>query len=133
MTKTPAGRAFETAEAETLLRERRVGPLEGFRSKAGWPFTAELRLVRDDDADNVKLEFDFGDAARDGGDGGSGEGVDFSGQTALGVCPKCRGAVYEGGANYVCERSVAAPATCDFKTGKIILQQPCRSTKCTSC
>jgi len=31
--------------------------------------------------------------------------------------------VYEHGANFVCENAVGA-ATCDFKSGKIILQQP---------
>nr|MBP7502379.1 topoisomerase C-terminal repeat-containing protein [Aquabacterium sp.] len=49
--------------------------------------------------------------------------VDFSAQTSLGKCPKCGGEVYEHGANYVCEHTTG-PATCDFKSGKIILQQP---------
>src|SRR3954471_17307690 len=43
-TKLPAGRTFEVAEVETLLRDKKVGPLEGFRSKAGWPFTSEIVL-----------------------------------------------------------------------------------------
>jgi len=122
ITKTPAGRAFEVAEAEGFLRDKRIGPLEGFRSKAGWPFTAELRLVRDDEIGNWKLEFDFGDDARQGE--GGGEPVDFGDQAALGACPKCKGQVYEHGGNYVCERSVGAHPTCDFRSGKIILQQP---------
>jgi DNA topoisomerase III len=122
ITKIPAGRAFETAEADAFLRDRKIGPLEGFRSKAGWPFTAELRLVRDDDIDNWKLEFDFGDDAKNAE--GSGEPVDFSEQESLGACPKCKGHVYEHGTSYVCQHSVGAPVTCDFKSGKIILQQP---------
>ena len=122
ITKIPAGRAFEVAEAESFLRDKRIGPLEGFRSKAGWPFTAELKLVFDDEIDNWKLEFDFGDDARQGQS--DGEPVDFSGQASLGACPKCKGHVYEHGANYVCEHSVGAHQTCDFKSGKIILQQP---------
>ena len=122
ITKLPAGRAFEIAEAEAFLRDRRIGPLEGFRSKAGWPFTAELRLVRDDEIGNWKLEFDFGDAEREAA--AEGEPVDFSGQSSLGSCPKCKGHVYEHGTNYVCEHSVGAHATCDFKSGRIILQQP---------
>jgi DNA topoisomerase-3 len=121
ITKTPAGRAFEVAEAEAFLRDKRIGPLDGFRSKAGWPFTAELRLVRDDGLGNWKLEFDFGDDAKAQADG---EPVDFGGQAALGACPKCKGPVYEHGAHYVCERSVGAHPTCDFRSGKIILQQP---------
>jgi DNA topoisomerase-3 len=122
ITKIPAGRAFEIAEAEAFLRDKRIGPLEGFRSKAGWPFTAEMKLVHDAELGNWKLEFDFGDEARQVE--GAGEPVDFSGQSALGACPKCKGRVYEHGTNYVCEHSVGAPVTCDFKSGKIILQQP---------
>ena len=122
MTKIPAGRAFETAEADAFIRDKKIGPLEGFRSKAGWPFTAELRLVLDDEISNWKLEFDFGDDAKQGE--GDGTPVDFSGQTSLGACPKCKGHVFEHGSNYVCEHSVGAHVTCDFKSGKIILQQP---------
>jgi DNA topoisomerase III len=121
MTKIPAGRSFELPEVEQLLSQHKVGPLEGFRSKAGWPFTAELRLVRDEEANNWKMEFDFGEDARK--DEESGEAVDFSGQTSLGACPKCGGKVFEFGANYVCEKSVGQ-ASCNFKSGKIILQQP---------
>ncbi|MCC7544357.1 MAG: DNA topoisomerase III [Aquabacterium sp.] len=121
MTKSPAGRSFELPEVEQLLQDHKVGPIEGFRSKAGWPFTAELKLVRDDELNNWKMEFDFGEAAKK--DDEAGEAVDFSGHTSLGTCPKCKGHVYEHGANFVCENAVGA-ATCDFKSGKIILQQP---------
>ena len=120
ITKIPAGRAFETAEAEAFLRDKKIGPLEGFRSKAGWPFTAEMKLVRDEEIGNWKLEFDFGDDAKQG----DGEPVDFTGQQSLGACPKCQGHVYEHGSSYVCEHAVGAHVTCDFKSGKIILQQP---------
>jgi DNA topoisomerase III len=122
ITKIPAGRAFETAEADAFLHDKKIGPLEGFRSKAGWPFTAEMKLVYDDEIANWKLEFDFGDDAK--GAANDGEPVDFSGQQSLGACPKCKGHVYEHGANWVCEHSVGAHQTCDFKSGKIILQQP---------
>ncbi len=122
ITKIPAGRAFETAEAEGLIRDKKIGPLEGFRSKAGWPFTAEIKLAFDDEIKNWKLEFDFGDDAKQAE--GDGEPVDFSAQQSLGACPKCKGHVYEHGSNYLCEHAVGAHVTCDFKTGKIILQQP---------
>jgi DNA topoisomerase III len=122
ISKIPGGRAFELAEVEAFLRDKRIGPLEGFRSKAGWPFTAELKLVFDDEIGNWKLEFDFGEDARREGE--SGEPVDFGDQESLGKCPKTRGSVYEFGANYVCEHSVGVQPTCDFKSGKVILQQP---------
>ena len=122
ISKIPGSRAFELDEVEHFLTDKKIGPLEGFRSKAGWPFTAELKLAFDDELKNWKLEFDFGEDAKK--DGESGEPIDFSGQTSLGVCPKDQGHVYEHGASYVCEHAVGANVTCDFKSGKIILQQP---------
>ena len=120
--KIPGSRSFELHEVEQFLRDKKIGPLEGFRSKAGWPFSAELALVYDEELANWKLEFDFGEDARKAAD--DGEPVDFSAQTSLGTCPKCQGHVYEHGGNYVCEHAVGATVTCDFKSGKIILQQP---------
>ena len=122
--KTPAGRTFENAEVEQFLRDKKIGPLEGFRSKAGWPFSAEMILKFDEETKNYKLEFDFGDDKMLE----AGEIVDFGEQTPLGACPKCGGGVFELGKNYVCEKSVPTLAqpvpSCDFKTGQVILQQP---------
>ncbi len=120
MSKTPGSRQFEINEVEELLKNRTIGPLQGFRSKMGRPFAAILRIVRDEDINNFKLEFDFG---QDQAEGEEGEGVDFTGQTPLGPCPKCNGGVYEMGLAYVCEHQVAKPKTCDFRSGRIILQQ----------
>ncbi len=122
ISKIPGGRSFELDEVEAFLAHKKIGPLEGFRSKAGWPFTAELKLAFDDDIQNWKLEFDFGDDAKKAE--GDGTPVDFSEQQSLGACPKCKGHVYEHGTSYVCEHAVGAHVTCDFKSGKIILQQP---------
>jgi DNA topoisomerase III len=123
--KSPAGRTFEPAEVEQFLRDKHIGPLDGFRSKAGWPFVAEMVIKFDEEAKNYKLEFDFGDDKK-GED--SGEIIDFSAQEALGACPKCGSAVFEHGKNYVCSKSVPTleqpTPSCDFKTGQIILQQP---------
>jgi DNA topoisomerase III len=120
--KIPGSRSFELHEVEQFLRDKKIGPLEGFRSKAGWPFSAELALVYDEELANWKLEFDFGDDARKAAE--DGEPVDFGAQTSLGTCPKCQSHVFEHGGNYVCEHAVGATITCDFKSGKIILQQP---------
>ena len=123
--KSPAGRTFEVAEAESLVKNHQIGPLEGFRSKAGWPFTSEILLKFDDEVKNWKLEFDFGD---DKNAEESGELVDFHGQQAIGPCPICQAGVYEHGVNYVCEKAVPTAAqptpSCSFKSGKVILQQP---------
>lgn len=52
--KTVAGRLLTREEFETLLRDRTVGPLAGFRSKTGKRFNAVLKLN-----DEYKTEFDF--------------------------------------------------------------------------
>ena len=114
--KIVAGRQYEAAEVEELLTERKIGPLTGFRNKMGRPFNAMIRLT----ADNVP-EFDFGQGIN--GEDGSAEEVDFSGQEALGPCPKCGSNVYERGLAYICEKSVGPSKTCDFRSGKVILQQ----------
>jgi DNA topoisomerase-3 len=122
--KTPAGRTFEQAEVEQFLRDKKIGPLEGFRSKAGWPFTSEIALKYNEEEKNWKLEFDFGN---DKNSEETGEIVDFTGSESLGACPKCGGAVHEHGSNYICEKAVPTDAqptpTCNFKSGKIVLQQ----------
>jgi DNA topoisomerase-3 len=114
ISKVPGGRTFEVEEVETLLRERQLGPMDGFRSKMGRPFAASLRLTSEH-----KLEFDFGQGSAEG----DAEEVDFSGQTSLGPCPKCGSAVFLHGSSYVCEKSVGPSKTCDFRSGLMILQQ----------
>ncbi|WP_418316862.1 DNA topoisomerase III [Piscinibacter sakaiensis] len=121
ISKIPGSRSFELHEVEKLLTDKKIGPLEGFRSKAGWPFTAELKLSFDDELKNWKLEFDFGEDAKAAE---SNEAVDFSEQQSVGPCPKCQSHVFEHGSSYVCEKSTGPNSTCDFKSGKIILQQP---------
>ena len=120
MSKVPGSRQFEIPEVEELLANRTIGPLQGFRSKMGRPFAAILKISRDNEINNFKLEFDFG---QNDGEGEGGEAVDFSEQTSLGPCPKCASGVYEMGLAYVCEKTMAKPKACDFRSGRIILQQ----------
>jgi DNA topoisomerase-3 len=119
ISKTPGSRQFEVAEVEELLAKREIGPLQGFRSKMGRPFAAILKIVPDDEGTNLKLEFDFGQNQNDE----DSEPVDFGDQPVLGHCPKCGSNVYELGLAYVCEKTVAKPKACDFRSGRIILQQ----------
>ena len=114
--KHPGSRTLEVEEVEQLLRDRTIGPLQGFISKMGRPFAAVLKITPE-----FKLEFDFGQA---NADDGSEEPVDFSGQTPVGACPKCSARVFEQPMAYVCEKSVGPERSCDFRSGKVILQQP---------
>ena len=120
--KILSGRQFEPEEMETILDKGSVGPLQGFRSKQGWPFAAIIKLNEE-----KKLEFDFGDQGKD--KESDEEAVDFTGKERLGSCPKCQQGVFEHGMHYVCERSKGPEKNCDFKTGKIILQREIEPTQ----
>ncbi|HEY6966765.1 MAG TPA: topoisomerase C-terminal repeat-containing protein, partial [Burkholderiales bacterium] len=109
------GRDWSPEEVAELVTHKFIGPLSGFRSKQGRPFSAGLKLTGD-----FKIEFDFGQGS--GAD--SDAPVDFSGQEPLGACPKCASRVFEHGVSYVCEKSVGPNRSCDFRSGRMILQQP---------
>ena len=110
--KTMGGRQFELPEADELVANGRIGPLDGFRSKMGRAFSAELKLTSEQ-----KVEFDFGNDEEDE------EEADFSGQESVGSCPKCKAQVYEHGRAYVCEKNTGKARECSFRTGKTILKR----------
>ncbi len=111
--KVVASRQWEPEEMDELLAKRQIGPLEGFRSKMGRGFAAIIKLS----AEHTP-EFDFGQ-----GSDGADEEADFGDQQPLGLCPKCASRVFDQGMAYVCEKSVGAAKSCDFRSGKVILQQ----------
>ncbi|HET9418593.1 MAG TPA: DNA topoisomerase III [Chthoniobacterales bacterium] len=112
--KTMAGRLFERNEIAKLLTEGRVGPLEGFRSKMGRKFTAEVKLGED-----FKQEFDFGEGAHD-----QPIKIDIHKHERLGLCPVCqKGQVYVLERAYACENAVTSPKTCSFRVSKSILHR----------
>jgi DNA topoisomerase-3 len=112
--KVTSGREWSPDEVAELITKRVIGPLTGFRSRQGKPFSAVMRL-----SDDLRLEFDFG---QDRGEGE--EAPDFSGQEPLGPCPKCASRVFEHGMVYTCEKALGPGKTCDFRSGRLILQQP---------
>ncbi|HXZ92486.1 MAG TPA: DNA topoisomerase III [Burkholderiales bacterium] len=114
--KVVSGREWAPEEVAELITKRFSGPFTGFRSRMGKPFAAGIRLN-----DEFRLEFDFGH----GTSSSQGEETpDFSGQESVGACPKCGARVFEHGAAYVCEKAVGSERSCDFRSGKVILQQP---------
>ena len=106
----------EIQEIEELISKRVVGPLQGFRSKLGRPFAAVIKM-----SPEFKPEFDFGQNQTN--PDGTAVEMDFSGQEPQGKCPKCGGRVFETAMSYICEKSAGAARTCDFRSGKIILQR----------
>ena len=109
------GRDWSPEEVAELVTKKFIGPLSGFRSKQGRPFSAGLKMNAE-----FKIEFDFGQGQGSDSD----TPVDFSGQEALGNCPKCASRVFEHGVAYVCEKAVGPQRSCDFRSGRMILQQP---------
>jgi DNA topoisomerase-3 len=107
--KAMGGRFFELEEAEELLTQRTIGPLQGIRSKMGRPFAAIIHITAEQ-----KVEFDFGNDEEE-------EAPDFSGQEPLGKCLACGANVYEHGMRYVCEKT--PEKKCKFSSGKVILQR----------
>jgi DNA topoisomerase-3 len=113
--KVTSGREWSPEEVAELITKRYIGPLTGYRSRMGKPFAAGMRLN-----DEFRTEFDFGQGSASDNE----EAPDFSKQERLGACPKCGAGVFEHGVAYVCEKSVGAQRACDFRTGRLILQQP---------
>jgi len=113
--KILAGRQLEPAEADALIAKREIGPIDGFRSRLGRAFSANL-VMKDD----FTIEFSWGDSSGEDGE----EGPDFSGQETLGTCPKCQSSVFETPNAYVCEKAVGNARTCDFRSGRTILKRP---------
>ena len=108
--KNMAGRELEREEMKSLLEERIVGPLGGFRSRVGRPFSAVVKLDGD-----FKQVFDFGDSADQ-----QEEQVDFSKLPALGPCPVCKsGTIHDTGSAYQCSNA----KSCKFRMGKTICQR----------
>jgi DNA topoisomerase III len=111
--KVTSGREWTPDEIAQLITKRSVGPLTGFRSRMGKPFSAVVKLN-----DEFRAEFDFGQ------DRENEEAPDFSAQEPLGPCPKCGKRVFEHGMAYTCEKAVGPGKSCDFRSGRMILQQP---------
>ena len=110
--KTIAGRELSANEAATLLRDRRLGPLNGFRSRLGREFAAELMLK-----DDFTAAFDFGESTRD-------DDVDPQKCEEVGPCPKCGAPVLDAPRRYVCRNGLKDEGPCDFKIGRQILNRP---------
>jgi DNA topoisomerase III len=116
--------AIEPAQFTRLLAEGKTELLKGFISrKTGRKFEAYL-VVKDG-----ATAFEFPPRApRAKAKGGAPKEpaakIDFSGQVALGRCPKCGGNIFETAPAYLCEKSQAARKPCRFKVSKEILQCP---------
>jgi hypothetical protein len=117
--------SIETAQITKLLAEGKTELLKGFVSnKTGRKFEAFLTLKEG------KVTFEF--APRAPRAKGAKEKkadepvvkVDLTGLTAIGICPLCKGKVFEGPETFLCENSQRDQRPCKFKAGRVVLDQP---------
>ncbi len=121
LSKHPGSREFEVAEVEQLIRDRTIGPLQGFRSKMGRPFAAILKTQRRTQA-RVRLR----PARRRRRQRRAGRllRADARSGPAPSAARACSSTACPTSARNRSDRD----KSCDFRTGKIILQQevePC--------
>jgi DNA topoisomerase-3 len=106
--KVMGGRQMAPEEIVDLLKNRRIGPLTGFRSKAGKPFTAVLRIT---DANKIEFVFDEAD----------GEKPEIVNPEPLGHSPVDGSPVFETVTSYMSQSAIDGDAKLGFKLGKSIL------------
>ncbi|MDR1435207.1 MAG: DNA topoisomerase 3 [Puniceicoccales bacterium] len=116
LSKTISGRRMLENELETLLKNREVGPIEGFRSKIGKMYTAKLILD-----ENNEVKFSFSNRR------------EFESEETLTLeklktypllekCCCCGGNVYATEGAYICENFIDEKK-CPLRLGRRILEQ----------
>jgi DNA topoisomerase-3 len=113
--KTIGNRRFSEEEIQTLVKDRMIGPLDGFRSKAGKPYSAIIRL----DAMN-KIAFDFGD---NGNGDGEEENLNLAELPVVGTFKESGATVYETPKAFACERSLQGEAGDNFRLSRTMLSK----------
>ncbi|MCD6023778.1 MAG: topoisomerase [Fibrobacteria bacterium] len=106
--KVMGGRQMAPEEIVELLKNRRIGPLTGFRSKAGKPFAAAIRIT---DANKIEFVFDQAD----------GEKAEIVNPEPLGKSPIDGSPVYETVSSYMSQSAIDGDAKQGFRLGKSIL------------
>ncbi len=118
--KTIGNRKISENEVRELVTKGKVGPLEGFKSKMGRPYSATLKLD-----ENFAVKFQFGDNP----DGVERKPENLENAPLVGRCPKsamglcnCKtGELVETETAYVCRCPKGEEKKCSFRLGKTML------------
>ena len=115
--KTIGNRKMTEDEVRELVTKGSVGPLDGFRSKLGKPFSATLKLD-----ENFALKFHFGD----GQDSSDRKPENLAEAPVVAKCPRsamglcsCKDGVTDTA--YVCRSDSSPEKKCSFRLGKNML------------
>jgi DNA topoisomerase-3 len=135
--KVIGNRKIEPEEIRTLVTTRQIGPLDGFRSKKGRPFSALLRIEeeavkpakakagkekpakpkKESPATVFKVKFVF-----ENRDDNNGEPVDLTQFPIVAKCPVDGAPVHETPSGYVCANHGRGPdAKCTFRLSRTLL------------
>ena len=93
--KTMGKRKIELTEIRELLDKGVIGPLDGFTSKAGKPFSACLRFDMEEAVNKVKFEFNNNTEDQE-------NEIDPRTGEKIGECPGCKEIIYETPKAWVC-------------------------------
>lgn len=120
------GRNLSNVELSTVLIEKRIGPLQGFRTRMGKEFASVIVLRYDEVVGTFVLspEFQERDPAPDS--------IDLSDKEPIAKCPCCKGDVYSFENHYSCinAKAIASKeASCKFKISTEILKQEISATQ----
>lgn len=116
--KTIGNRKISEEEVRELVTKKRVGPLDGFRSKLGRPYSAILKLD-----ENFAVKFQFGD--NDSNEPRRQENLDDAPvigkcpRSAMGLCTCKDGELVATETAYVCR--CKTERKCSFRLGKTML------------
>ena len=115
ISKSIAGRRLEIDEVSHLLKEKRIGPLDDFISKAGKRFSAMLKL---DDDFKVSFLFENSD------DQGSEEIELLKDAPIVAQCPICDSEIKQTGLSYVClKNKKVSDGDCSFRITRKLLDK----------
>jgi len=120
--KTIGNRKMSEAEIKELLEKREIGPLDGFRSKAGKAYSAVLKLAEKENGTH-RVEFVFDN------EGGADGEVDLSQAPVIGKCPLCGGNVHEATQAYICEHQGKGKDACSFRLSRNMLGKAVESAQ----
>ena len=125
--RSPAAARSSSTRSSEFIAKKKHRPPGGLPLQGGLAVhSRDSELVFDDEIKNWKLEFDFGEDARKEGRSPANQSTSPD-QQSLGACPKDARATSMNTAPATSAKRARgrhANVTCDFKSGKIILQQP---------
>jgi DNA topoisomerase-3 len=110
--KSLCERKFSPEEIVELIGKGKLGPLDGFRSKRGAPFSASITMD-----DGGKLGFEFEQRS----DGGGMTTDEIISEESLCQCPMCNGPVLETTEGYACKNYLNKK--CKFRISKRMLER----------